>query len=112
MGGGAGLDGGDAIGAVAGEAGEGEEVGGVALGDALLAGDEAAGGDGGDGLHRREGIFEAGVAAVLEGVKVARWGAGAGARATAAGCARCSGGVGDEVGEVLRHSGPPHHVRA
>lgn len=102
----AGLDGGGAIGAVAGETGEGEEVGGVALGDALLAGDKAAGSAGCDGLWW-EGVAEAGVAAVLEGVEVALGGAAAGARTPTARLARRRGRDRDEVGRRLGHGRAP-----
>ena len=75
-------DGGGAVRLIAGMAGEDHEVGGVALGGALLARDQAAGGGGGDGLGGDQ-VAEAGVAAVPEGVEVALGSAGAGTVAAA-----------------------------
>jgi hypothetical protein len=89
-------DGGGAVGLVAGVAGEDHEVGGVALGDAALPPDQAAGRAGGDGLGRGELVAETGVTAVLEGVEVAGLGAGAGTAATVA--RRDGGGHGGRTG--------------
>jgi hypothetical protein len=58
-----------------------EEGGGDALGLGALPDEEGAGDDGRTERLRRKGVFEAGIAAVLEGVEVAGLGAGAGAMA-------------------------------
>ncbi len=82
-------DSGGAFAVVVGGAGDLHEGDGEAFGVALLAGEEAAGD--GEGLRSREGqgVFEAGAAAVLEGVEVAFGRAGTGTCAAAAGTGRC-----------------------
>jgi hypothetical protein len=81
-------------------AGEDHEVGGVALGGALLAGDQAAGGGRGDGLGG-DHVAEARVAAVFEGVEVTAGRTGAGAAATAWGWGNVRRGGRVVAGDVI-----------
>jgi hypothetical protein len=77
-----------------------EEGGGDAFGLGSLPDEEGTGDDGGVERLRGEGVLEAGVAAVLEGVEVAGFGAGAGAVAAVAGRRGAGGGRGfgwDEI---------------
>jgi hypothetical protein len=87
---------------MAGVEDDGQDGGGDALDGALLLAEDA-GGDGG-GIERGDGqrVAEAGIAAVLEGVEVAGFGARAGAAATTAGRRR---GRRDEIRELIRHDG-------